>query len=154
MLGVGAIVFAIGLTAALVLIPGGAQAQPEPKGGEAVPSHPTTVAAPQLAARDALEALLEARRDCRSREDADCVAALYEAGASAADAEKAALTAGRSDPYPVLSLPATVRELGEPDSHGEAVIITVTATGSGDNAASVLLMETEAGWRIRDVFVG
>lgn len=152
LIGLGVAVFLIGLVASLVLLPSDVQAEPAPSTSTPRAHSPLVIPETGTLPVDALSALLPARLGCMRAADSECLSGVYEAGSPAAEADAAALRAGKADPFPVLSLPEDDRKLGSAERHGEAVIIRVSAISAEITSASVLLLETEAGWVIRDVF--
>ena len=157
---------ALALVVAVLAIPAGssrddgraASASPEPvrtarAPGTAAPGTPRTGGSPALRSDDpvtALEALVEARAECYRQVSVRCLAEVDQAGSAALAADVASIR--------------TIQEGGELSAvPGENVAGVRLVQGLGDTAllraanwsvnsepASILIMRTEAGWRIRD----
>ncbi|MCU1405515.1 MAG: hypothetical protein JWQ43_1818 [Glaciihabitans sp.] len=116
--------------------------------GEVQPSQSTSPALgddPVLA----LPELLAARQECLAGTAIECVALFDSDGSSASASDAAAITAsdggGAAQLVPFLDLaPVLVQRLGD---------FALLSLGPDSTTASVLMIRTEAGWRIRDVLV-
>jgi hypothetical protein len=92
--------------------------------------------------------LLGARLGCLREATPDCLAAVDQAGSPLALRDAAVL----ADPSLAGELAFPVEVTGESSAAGGTVLLR--ARGPDGEPASVLVMRTEAGWRLRDVFVG
>lgn len=98
---------------------------------------------------DATFALLRARHECLQRRSVSCLTDIDQPGSPISAADAAAVEAGRS--------PADVPEssrLSLTESLGDAAVISVAPSTRTTKPASILVIRTEAGWRLRSVFEG
>jgi hypothetical protein len=95
----------------------------------------------------AAHGLLERRRDCLAHRNPECLAAVDQPGSPllAADIELAA--AGAS----LATAPALSR-LSLSEALGDAAIVAIAPSDETTKPASVLVIRTEAGWRLRALF--
>ncbi|WP_141899036.1 hypothetical protein [Paramicrobacterium agarici] len=154
--GVAALVFVVCLVGAFLLLPQSTSAR-EPGHGTPVrttaPAAVVPAASPDLPPIDALDALLDARTECRhSAQVSTCLGELYEPDSPALDADLSAAESHKADPFPTLSLPATARTYSKPETSGGAVVVTIGDAQSMQKPVSVLMIRTETGWLLRDVF--
>jgi hypothetical protein len=102
-----------------------------------VPDDPVTAAA----------ALLEIRQTCLSTSDLDCVLAVDQPGSPIAIRDRAAIetgaAAGAGSDLGAITVAADL---------GDAVVLTVPWVEAGREPASLLMMRSEAGWRLREWF--
>jgi hypothetical protein len=91
--------------------------------------------------------LLRARLDCLREATPACLAAVDQAGSPIALRDATVL----DDPSLAGERTFSVELTGESSATGGAVLLA--ARGPDGEPASVLVMRTEAGWRLRDVFV-
>jgi hypothetical protein len=169
-------VIVVGTLVALILVPrgsgGGADGAPEPaptteapkvgvttdggrvtsdvgaEGGEVEPAVVSTDGATDVVV--GTRAVLDAAAACVvSRED-DCWGELLEPGTALA-AELEATDDPLSALPSALALPVDAVELRPRDDYGDARVVLVVPT-DGTRPASVLMIRTEAGWRLRDAF--
>ncbi len=159
----------VGLVAAIILVPqddSGASAGPEPSStaspSPTPPGHgwtPTGQAdsgradtEDPIAGDDpilALVALLEARDACIGDRSVLCLDAVGQVGSSALDDDQRlirALQDGAETPAPFL---VEVEQVTLVERLGDTALLDLADAGE-TNPASVLMMRTEAGWRIRD----
>ncbi|WP_157496837.1 hypothetical protein [Leifsonia sp. Leaf264] len=158
-------VLVIGAAGAMLTLvpPAAAGDAPQPSADRAVsssaaPTPPTTTDAavpksdPAIAADDpvaAASALLTARALCLRLEDADCLAAVDQAGSPIDEADRHALAVGDVPPSlpPADGIILTGRT-------GDAAMVSLPEATGETTPASLLLMKGEAGWRLREVFEG
>ncbi|MBF4599637.1 hypothetical protein ITJ55_02315 [Frigoribacterium sp. VKM Ac-1396] len=118
-----------------------------------VPGRPRTTGEPnEMAvlgddAGAAAAVLLRARLDCLREATPSCLAAVDQAGSPIALRDATVL----DDPSLAADRTISVELTGESSATGGAVLLA--ARGPDGEPASVLVMRTEAGWRLRDVFV-
>ncbi|HOA86895.1 MAG: hypothetical protein R2732_04260 [Microbacteriaceae bacterium] len=95
------------------------------------------------------DALLTARAECA--DDAGCASSVYE---DAAVAARVALPRERALASRPIDRAHAARELALVDDLGGVAVLRVTARGADASAASqmLIIVQTERGWRIRDVF--
>jgi hypothetical protein len=103
-----------------------------------VPDDPVTAAA----------ALLEIRETCLSTSDLDCVLAVDQPGSPIAIRDRAAIEAGAASAGAGSDLGAITVAA----DLGDAVVLTVPWVEAGREPASLLMMRSEAGWRLREWF--
>ncbi|QPZ40054.1 hypothetical protein [Paramicrobacterium chengjingii] len=152
---VAVLVFLASVAGALWLIPPSSSADESPQTTPQSTSITMPAASTSLTPVDALTELLAVRSTCRERTaSAQCLASVYEPMSPALSAETAAAELGKTDPFPVLSLDKAKRTLDAQSETGGAVIVVVTSVHNADTnkPVSVLLVKTETGWLIRDVF--
>lgn len=149
-LGISAtVIFALSLTLSLVLLP-------DPKSDQASSAPTPTVTVTEvrvgvdLSPSRALVALLKARRDCYEHNSAACLSRLYEPDSSALETELAAIVSSKADPFTSLSAPADKRAISPIESKGG--VATAVVSTDETQPVSVLIVCTETGWVIRDVF--
>lgn len=99
----------------------------------------------------ALRRLLAHREQCLREASFACLAAVVQQGSAAEQEDSAALTAGDTRALPLVPVPADA-EIAIVDLLGDGALVTVTAPQT--EPASVLLIRTEAGWRIRMMMAG
>lgn len=129
--------------------PSGHDAAPEPSAaappdesiageGAELPDDPVTAAA----------ALLEIRETCLAASDLECVLAVDQPGSPIAIRDRAAIDTGQeaSAAGSDLSAITVAADLGD------AVVLTVPWAEAGREPASLLMMRSEAGWRLREWF--
>jgi hypothetical protein len=134
---------------------------PTPSAGDAAAGDGATGTAAAIAGEDPLaaaRALLAARAACFATRSAECFDGVDQAGSAVLEADRhlvRRLAAGAALP-PEATLdgfaPRLVQQLGD-----SAIIQLVAADGSvvaHDNPAPLLMVRSEAGWRIRDLSVG
>jgi hypothetical protein len=163
---------AVSLVVGGIVVPQGPSTAPEAPGGAAAEAAggragasagETAVAAPAqpqgsppaMSATEALvrgddavaaaEVLLVARRDCLRDPSVSCLAAVDQAGSPAAAADSTVL----EDPSATDGLVLPVRVESEVQRLGESVLLACWS--ADDEPASVLVVRTEAGWRLREV---
>ena len=96
----------------------------------------------------AVTVLLAARARCLRELDADCLAAVEQLGSPVLQRDLAALEA----PDGLGDVPVDVSGASLVNRLGAAALFSATARQGGDDEpASVLVIKTEAGWRVRDV---
>jgi len=89
--------------------------------------------------------LLEARRECVREPSTSCLAAVDQAGSPAERDDSRVL----DDPSVAAELVLPVRVESEVQRLGESVVLSCRT--ADDEPASVLVVRTEAGWRLREV---
>jgi len=92
-------------------------------------------------------ALLEIRAGCLAGRDLACVASYAQAGAPIEARDLAAIAADQ----PVASGPADLSGISVTADLGDAVVLSVPGVGERE-PASLLMMRSEAGWRLREWF--
>jgi hypothetical protein len=108
------------------------QAEPPP-----VPDDPVTAAA----------ALLEVRQTCLAAGDLECVLAVAQPGSPIATRDRATIDAAAAESdEPDLGSITLAADLGD------AAVLTVPWADAEREPASLLMMRSEAGWRLRDWF--
>lgn len=130
----------------------GPNAEPPTSDGEAAPSYAVPVGAEAYAITGddpvaAVVALLEAREACFRELSLLCLEQVDQAGSAALLDDRAAigaLRAGAAAEWPSAALEPAPRVV---ESLGATVLLEL---GPHDEPTSVLLMRSEAGWRIRD----
>jgi hypothetical protein len=103
-----------------------------------VPDDPLTAAA----------ALLEIRATCLAATDLDCVLAVDQPGSPIAIRDRAAIAAGEA----VTPSGSDLDAITLTADLGDAVVVTVPWVEAGREPASLLMMRSEAGWRLREWF--
>ncbi|MGR0221775.1 protein kinase [Agromyces sp. ZXT2-6] len=122
-------------TEATVAVPAGElDAAPSPD----VPDDPVTAAA----------ALLEIRQTCLATNDLDCVLAVDQPGSPIAARDRAAIERGEAAAHAEVDLDAITVAA----DLGDAMVLTVPWTEVEREPASLLMMRSEAGWRLREWF--
>lgn len=103
-----------------------------------VPDDPVTAAA----------SLLEVRQTCLAAGDLECVLAVAQPGSPIATRDRASIDGGveAEGPEPDLGSITLAADLGD------AVVLTVPWVEAEREPASLLMMRSEAGWRLRDWF--
>lgn len=152
---VAVLVFVVSVAGVLWLIPESSSADESPQNTPLSTSISTPAASTSLTPVEALTELLEARSSCLERTaPAQCLSSVYEPASPALSAETAADGSRKADPFPVLSLDEAKRTLDAQSETGGAVIVVVTSVDNADTnqPVSVLLVKSETGWLIRDVF--
>lgn len=143
---------ALALLVLICVLPDGDGLPGEPLPGTAVPPQPPAAApllpAPPAAGGDplaALDDLLARRAECIRRLSVLCLDDVDQSGSSAAVQDRAWIDAvvAAADPPPLIS--AGGARIAE--RLGDSVLIVLAPDS---DPASILLMRTEAGWRIRD----
>lgn len=96
----------------------------------------------------AAAALLEIRTSCLASADAECLAAVDQPGSPIQARDRALIEQGAADPLPTADLDAitVVADLGD------AVVLSVPDLAAEREPASLLMMRSEAGWRLREWF--
>lgn len=96
----------------------------------------------------AASALLEIRATCLASADLDCLGAVEQPGSPIEARDRAAIDAGEgtADPDADLDAITLVADLGD------AVVLSVPSAGGEREPASLLMMRSEAGWRLREWF--
>lgn len=153
---VAVLIFAVCLTGALWLVPQSTSAD-EPSSGQTAHSVPTptliNVVPGDLNESEALGMLLAERRACREQgHAARCLAHVYETGSPALDADTAALGPSAGDVFPVLSLEPARRDVTAQRASGGFAAFIVSDSEAKSQPVSVVLVKTETGWLIRDIF--
>lgn len=165
----GGLVGAGALVALLTAVPPSADVRAEP-GTEGIATEAQTEAAPAaeslatsappspsteepivVPAEDpvaAASALLEIRATCLASADLDCLGAVDQPGSPIEARDRAAIDAGEgtADPDADLDAITLVADLGD------AVVLSVPSAGGEREPASLLMMRSEAGWRLREWF--
>ncbi|HEU4758210.1 MAG TPA: hypothetical protein VFS72_16170, partial [Agromyces sp.] len=97
---------------------------------------------------DAAAALLEIRTSCLASADEECLAAVDQPGSPIEARDRALIEQGAADPMPTADLDAitVVADLGD------AVVLAVPDVAAEREPASLLMMRSEAGWRLREWF--
>jgi hypothetical protein len=125
--------------------PGGASGRP----GATEPTSPARSDAEAAVRGDdvvaATTVLLEARRECLREPSTSCFAAVDQAGSPAARDDVRVL----DDPSVTAELVLPVHVESEVQRLGESVVLACRT--ADDEPASVLVVRTEAGWRLREV---
>ncbi|NRD25895.1 hypothetical protein [Frigoribacterium sp. VKM Ac-2836] len=127
--------------------PGAATAPPRPSGSTSTADE-IEAAVTGEDAGVAVEVLLTSRRECLRDATPSCLRAVDQPGSPIALRDAAVL----DDPSRVADA-AIVLELTGPSTRSGGSVL-FDARGPDGEPASVLVMRTEAGWRLRDVFVG
>ncbi|MEI5582409.1 MULTISPECIES: hypothetical protein [unclassified Agromyces] len=96
----------------------------------------------------AAAALLEIRQTCLASRDAECVLAVAQPGSPIAARDGATIQAGE-EPTPGEADLAAITVAAD---LGDAVVLTVPWAEAGREPASLLMMRSEAGWRLREWF--
>lgn len=119
----------------------GGAAAVEERGGAAPPAPPDD---PVAAAAE----LLEIRATCLAAGDVDCVLAVDQPGSPIALRDREAIERGEAADMAGWDLDgiAIAADLGD------AVVLAVPSTEAGREPASLLIMRSEAGWRLREWF--
>ncbi len=99
----------------------------------------------------ALRSLLAQREQCLRDASIACLAAVVQEGSVAEQEDAAALVSGDTRALPLVPTPADA-EIGVVDRLGDGALLRVTAPQT--HPTSVLLIRTEAGWRIRMMMTG
>jgi hypothetical protein len=96
----------------------------------------------------AAAALLEIRATCLAAADVECLRAVEQPGSSIEARDRAAIDSGLAIGESDADLDAItlVADLGD------AVVLSVPSVGGEREPASLLLMRSEAGWRLREWF--
>jgi hypothetical protein len=96
----------------------------------------------------AAAALLEIRTSCLASADVECLAAVDQPGSPIEARDRALIEQGAADPLPTANLDAiaVVADLGD------AVVLSVPDVAAEGEPASLLMMRSEAGWRLREWF--
>lgn len=96
----------------------------------------------------AAAALLEIRTSCVASGDAECLAAVDQPGSPIDARDRALIEQGTADPLSTADLDAitVVADLGD------AVVLAVPDVAAEREPASLLIMRSEAGWRLREWF--
>lgn len=96
----------------------------------------------------AASALLEIRATCLASADLDCLGAVEQPGSPIEARDRAAIDAGEgtADPDADLDAITLVADLGD------AVVLSVPSAGGEREPASLLMIRSEAGWRLREWF--
>lgn len=96
----------------------------------------------------AAAALLEIRATCLASADLDCLRAVEQPGSPIEARDRAAIVAGEgtADPDADLDAITLVADLGD------AVVLSVPSVRGEREPASLLMMRSEAGWRLREWF--
>jgi tRNA A-37 threonylcarbamoyl transferase component Bud32 len=110
------------------------------------PSPVPTVAAVDDPVHAAVE-LLVRRRSCLLTGQASCLEAVEEPGGPLHRADVAALAAGEHG-----TRPPDPERLSLSESLGDVAIVAVAPNGSETEPASLLVVRSEAGWRLRDYY--
>jgi hypothetical protein len=146
----------IALIAALVLVPADAPAAVEP--AAVVTETPLPVVADSPIIGDdpvaAMPTLLATRDDCISAMSIVCIDGVDQSGSQAADADLA-LVRGLQDGGEIpddATIP--IGEITLVERLGDTVLLDLGRTSADSKPASVLVIRTEAGWRIRDYLEG
>ncbi|WP_166983679.1 hypothetical protein [Paramicrobacterium fandaimingii] len=150
-----ALVFVATVAGALWLIPQPSSAEEPHETTAETTVEPVPAVSPSLAPAQALTALLAGRSSCLAgNAPSACLASVYEPTSPALSADKSAARSGKPDPFPVLSLDESQRTLATQQDRGGAVVVVVRSSDSpgAKQPVSVLLVKTETGWLIRDVF--
>lgn len=103
----------------------------------------------------AFPALIEMRADCLVRLDTDCLAAALQVGSGLLAADTAQITSALASGGEVAPIPAVASNSTVSERSGDAAIMIYvpTTTGGVENEpASALMIRTEAGWRLRELF--
>ena len=98
----------------------------------------------------ALVVLLAARRDCLVQLSEQCFTAVDQTGSAALGADRALVRDVRGGAeLPVLD-PVSQESVKLLQRLGDSALLSVASAGANSKPASVLVMRTEAGWRVRD----
>lgn len=128
------------------VVPSTASASPDPDGSSTTdPAGEVAVLGDDVGAAAAV--LLQARLDCLRDATPTCLAAVDQPGSPIALRDATVL----DDPSRAGDLAFAVDLTGDSSPTGGTVLLG--ARGPDGEPASVLVMRTEAGWRLRDVFV-
>ncbi|WP_394551916.1 hypothetical protein ACDF64_13695 [Agromyces sp. MMS24-JH15] len=95
--------------------------------------------------------LLERRADCIARLDLECLDTVDQAGSAIAEADRRSVLEGR-DGRAVAGHPFDLAAVVPQTAMGDAVLVAVPYLEAEREPASVLMMRTEAGWRLRELF--
>jgi hypothetical protein len=98
----------------------------------------------------AAAALLEIRATCLASADADCLAAIEQPGSPIEARDRAALEQGAEVGSAEFDLDLDAISLVA--DLGDAVVVSVPARAGEREPASLLMMRSEAGWRLREWF--
>jgi hypothetical protein len=91
--------------------------------------------------------LLQRRQRCLADHDTNCLTDIDQPGSPLLDADRA-LAAGKEAPEPAPSL----SRLSLSETMGDAAIVAIAPADETTKPATVLLIRTEAGWRLRALF--
>lgn len=117
----------------------------DPSPGTAGEATPSEVPDDPVAAA---AALLEIRQTCLSTSDLDCVLAVDQPGSPIAVRDRAAIEAGAG----AAGAGSDLGAITVAADLGDAVVLTVPWVEAGREPASLLMMRSEAGWRLREWF--
>ncbi|RXZ48256.1 hypothetical protein ESO86_07365 [Agromyces binzhouensis] len=96
---------------------------------------------------EAASVLLEIRQGCLAGRDLACVASYAQPGAPIEAVDLAAMASGE----PIVPGSADLSAISVTADLGDAVVLSVPAFGERE-PASLLMMRSEAGWRLREWF--
>lgn len=100
---------------------------------------------------DAAAALLARREDCLALLDAACLEPVDQAGSAIEQADLASLSGAR-DGTAIESIAYDLGAIEIAAEMGDAVLVTVPYADPEREPASLLVMRSEAGWRLRELF--
>jgi len=109
----------------------------------------------------AVRALLDLRRHCLDSESVLCLDGVHQAGSAAWEADshhvrRSQEGAGQEGAPPVTPVPdpADGQAAALVERIGNSALVTLPAPAGGAASISVLLIKSDVGWRIRDLFAG
>ncbi|MRG58361.1 hypothetical protein GE115_00505 [Agromyces sp. CFH 90414] len=126
-------------------------APPDATTGEPATS-PRPAGATETDALVAVGDLLDRRAECLEQLDLACLDGVVQAGSALEAADRAAILAARSGERAIEPAPLDAASAAVAGEMGAARLVTVPYAGAQREPASILMMRSEAGWRLREIF--